>query len=78
MKRYEITYARKDEKEKNIALLTEVRDNGTCLKGGWSGDYWVNIFDYKNKIYEIWYNEELGIMSEVIEYDKDEYKDWLK
>ena len=78
MKTYEISYARPDEKEKNIALLQEVRDNGVSLKGGWSGDYWVGVYEYKGKIYENWYNEEIGIMSEVVEYDKDEYEDWLK
>ena len=76
MKRYEITYAKKEEKEKNIKLLVEVRDNGKALKGEWNGDYWVSTIEYNNKIYEIWYNEEYGIMSEVDEFTKEEYEEW--
>lgn len=70
MKNFYISYNEKDEKEKNIKLFVKIRENGKCIKGEWYGDYFVNTYEYNNKIYELWYNEELGIMSKVVERNK--------
>lgn len=74
MKRYFISHTHGDEKQRNVALYIKVRDNGEFIKSEWKGDYLVATYKFNNKIYEVWDNMEYGIMSEVIEYEPDEYK----
>lgn len=75
MKRYFISHQDEETKKKNVALYMEVYDNGKHIKGDWNGDYLVAVYEYNNKIYELWDNMEYGIMSEVCEYEKGEYKE---
>lgn len=73
MKKYYISHMDEETKKKNIELYMEVHKNGKHIKGEWNGDYWVATYEYKDKIYELWDNMEYGIMSEVVEYEKEEY-----
>ena len=66
MTHYYISYA-KEEKEKNIELWNEISNSGLFINNEWKGDYLVSSYKYNNKIYELWDNMELGIMSEIIE-----------
>lgn len=70
-KHYHISHQDSETKEKNTKLYLEIRDNGKCIKSEWFGDYLVTTYEYNNKIYELWDNMELGIMSEVVEKEKD-------
>ena len=70
-KHYHISHQDSENKEKNTKLYLEIRDNGKCIKSEWSGDYLVTTYEYNNKIYELWDNMELGIMSEVVEKEED-------
>lgn len=74
-KHYHISHMDKETKEKNIAFRKEIQENGELLVGrsGWRGEYLVEVWTWKDKIYELWDNMDLGIMSEVIEFDKEEY-----
>ena len=67
MKHYHISHMPKDIKEKNVKLYMEIKENGKYINGGWNGDYLVAVYEYKGKIYELWDNMELGIISEVVE-----------
>lgn len=72
MIRYYISHMDEKTKQRNTELYLEVRDYGEHIKSEWNGDYWVATYEFNNKIYELWDNMELGIMSEVIEYEKEE------
>ena len=74
MKTYFISNMNKEEKEMNLILWTEIENNGKLLTGGWEGDYLVSTYIYNNKIYKLWDNMELGIKSEIEEYNLDELK----
>lgn len=74
MKRYFISNMKKEEKERNLNLWTEIENKGKLLNGGWEGDYLVGTYIYNNKIYKLFENTELGIMSEIEEYNLDELK----
>lgn len=65
MKKY-FTYGN----EENKNLYYRVQEYGKCLKSEWNGDYIVATYEYNNKIYELWYNAELGVSSQVIEYEE--------
>ena len=67
MKHYYISHMNEETKQKNKALWMEILKNGVSIKGEWHGDYWVAVFSYRNKIYELWENMEYGIMSEIVE-----------
>lgn len=67
MKHYYISHMGKETKEKNLALYMEIKNNGKYINGGWNGDYIVSVYEYNNKIWELWDNMELGIISEVVE-----------
>ena len=73
MKKYFISHTNKDEKEKNIMLWNDIRDNGKYVKNEWNGDYLVTTYKYNNKIYELWENMEYGIMSEIVEISNFDY-----
>ena len=75
MIRYHISHMDDETKRKNTELYLEVRDNGKCLGSEWNGDYLVATYEYNNMIYELWDNMEYGIMSEVVEYERDEYNE---
>lgn len=70
MKRYYISR----NKEDYLKLWEEVETKGQHIDAGWNGDYLVGTFEYKGKIYELWYNMELGIMSEIVEMEVKEYE----
>ena len=72
MKKYFISHTYGKEHEDNINLYYKIQEYGKCLKSRWSGDYIVGTYEYNNKNYELWYNAELGVSSEVIEYAKEE------
>jgi len=74
MKRYCISHNYGESKEKNKELWMTIKNKGTHIKGEWNGDYWVATYKYNNKKYELWENMEYGIMSEIIEYGKDDAK----
>ena len=74
-KHYHITYQDDVTKKKNTELYVTVRDNGKHISTEWSGDYFVMTYEYNNKIYELWENMEIGVMSQVVEYKKEEYED---
>lgn len=78
MKTYHISHMDEETKIRNMLLYMKIYDNGKHIKGEWNGDYWVATYEYDNKIYELWDNMEYGIMSEVVEYSKDEYKQTKK
>lgn len=70
-KHYYISNQDSETKKRNTKLYLEIRDNGKCIKSEWSGDYLVATYEYNNKIYELWDNMELGIISEVVEKEED-------
>ena len=74
MKKYYISHQDNETKERNIKLYTKIRNNGKFIKSEWNGDYLIATYEYNNKIYELWDNMEYGIMSEIVEYEKEEYK----
>lgn len=74
MRTFHISHTTEETKRKNIALYTEVRENGKFMSSEWQGDYLVATYEYNDKIYELWDNMEYGIMSAVYEYEKEEYK----
>ena len=74
MKKYYISHQDNETKERNTKLYTEIKNNGKFIKSEWGGDYLIATYEYSNKIYELWDNMEYGIMSEIVEYEKEEYK----
>lgn len=74
MKRLFISQTNKEEKERNSNLWIEIENNGKLINSGWNGDYLVSTYIYNNKIYKLWNNMELGIMSEIEEYERKELK----
>lgn len=71
-KHYYITHQDDMTKKKNTELYVTVHDNGKHISTEWSGDYLVTTYEYNNKIYELWENMEYGVMSQVVEYEKEE------
>ena len=74
MRKYYISHQDNETKERNIKLYTEIRNNGKFIKSEWGGDYLIATYEYNSKIYELWDNMEYGIMSEIVEYEKEEYE----
>lgn len=72
MKTYYITYQDKETQEKYFKLWDEVETNGVFKKFEYDGDYMVTTYDYNNKSYKLLFNDELGIRSHIIEYEKEE------
>ena len=56
MKHYYISHTSKKTKEKNVALYNEIQSKGEHINSGWSGDYYVSIYKYKGKTFELWDN----------------------
>lgn len=75
MIRYHISHVNDAVKEKSMNLYREVKMFGEHLASQWSGDYYDSYYKYKNTIFRLRDNMELGIMSEVDEYESDEF-DW--
>lgn len=72
MKKYYISHMDEETKKKNTELYLEIHKNGKYIGSEWNGDYLVSRYEYNFKIYELWDNMDLGIISEVVEYEKGE------
>lgn len=69
-KYYYITYENEDTKKKRNKFWEVVKQNGKFISSGYSGDYWIETYEYNNKIYDLAINDEYGIRSYIREYEK--------
>ena len=67
MKRYFISYMSEKEKKQNLELYHRIKEYGEQLDSKWNGDYLIEYYRYHSKIWELWHNMELGIISEIRE-----------
>ncbi len=71
MKPYYITYQDKETQDKYFEMWDEIETKGKFKKFEYDGDYMVTSYDYNGKAYKLFFNDELGIRSHIIEYDKE-------
>lgn len=61
MKTYHIAFeSDKQTQEKNLDLWLTIRDNGSFVKNEYTFDFIVSTYEYNNKHYELWYNDNNG------------------
>ena len=67
MKHYYISGTHGETHDRNIALWKTLWETGERIKHEYNGDHFVITVKHDGKLYELWYNDDLGIISEVVE-----------
>lgn len=69
-KYYNITFEDKETQEKHKKLWNEILEKGVFIKNEFAFNFIVSTYEYNDKYYQLWYNDNYGYNDHIKEYTR--------